>query len=104
MLCGTAAEFNRHTEEVAILLRRSQAQISLLENGKVEGVPALPHMMIGKKIYRFRRSSVLKWFEKLEVWPIQLLRHDSPPAEQPKGRGKANASKETAVSEGCGRT
>lgn len=52
--------------EVAIFLRCSNAHVSNLMAGKVDGAPSLPFIPCGRRKL-VRRESLLKWTEKTEV-------------------------------------
>jgi hypothetical protein len=47
------------------MLRRSKAQFSKVVNNKIRGLPPLPHIRIGRRLY-FIRESVLLWLRQVE--------------------------------------
>jgi len=51
--------------ESAILLRCSKAHISNVINGKVDGVPPLPCVKVGRRKL-IRRESITRWLEAVE--------------------------------------
>lgn len=52
--------------EVAALLRCSKAHVSNIVSGKVNGVPALPSVQLGRRIL-VRREAMLTWLRSLEA-------------------------------------
>jgi len=52
--------------EAAAELRCSRAHVYNIMNGKVTGLPALPHLELGRRRL-IRRSALLAWLEAIEV-------------------------------------
>jgi hypothetical protein len=68
---GSANEVNGATEvltlaEVAALLRCSKAHLCNVLNGKVSGLPQLPHISLGRRTL-IRKVALERWLEGLEA-------------------------------------
>jgi excisionase family DNA binding protein len=51
--------------EAAVLLRCSKAHMSNVVNGRVQGLPHLPHISLGRRVL-IRRIALERWLESLE--------------------------------------
>ena len=52
-------------EEVAAILRCSKAHLCNVINGKMAGLPALPHITLGRRKL-VRRAALERWLERVE--------------------------------------
>ena len=55
-------------EEASRLLRCSKAHLCNVLNGRVSGLPHLPHVLLGRRKL-IRRVALEQWLERLEVSP-----------------------------------
>ena len=72
LLAGQTHEIVMNTEkeilnvkEAARVLGCSPAHVSNMLNGKVEGVPPIPHVRAGR-LRLIRRAALMRWFEEQE--------------------------------------
>jgi excisionase family DNA binding protein len=54
-----------NVKETAQVLGCSTAHVSNILNGKVEGVPPIPHVRAGR-LRLIRRAALMRWFEEQE--------------------------------------
>jgi excisionase family DNA binding protein len=68
---GTSEQIEKNAPDVltlseaAVLLRCSKAHISNVINGRVTGIPHLPHISLGRRVL-IRRIALERWIESLE--------------------------------------
>lgn len=55
-----------HVKAAARLLGCSPSHLSNILNGKVDGVPPIPHVRAGR-LRLIRRESLMRWFEEQET-------------------------------------
>jgi Helix-turn-helix domain len=56
--------------EAAALVRCSRAHLSNIVNGKVQGIPRLPTVRIGRRVL-FRRESLELWLQEVESMTVR---------------------------------
>lgn len=68
-------------EEAAQVLRCSKAHLSHVLNGKIEGLPRLPCISMGRRKL-IRRGTLENWLASAEGGALSSPRQDSPQAQR----------------------